>query len=305
MRGILESAGRGMRAALANPVLLLAPLAVALFTLLSFALPLLALFAFAYESLPPLSEATPQSVLLALLDPLEKAIRAPAVLLITLVALTILITLLFAAAGFARAGLFGVLIRADAQAPSGASRSAFRVPSSLRVFLAAGGRYGWRFFWILNLNALAVCVLLLPLLLGAVALLAGFANGHIVPGLLLLVLGLPIALAGGIAIRLVQLAVERETLARNLTVREGVTRGLRRLRETLVGSLCLFLLYMAAAMVVGGLFSAPRMLLLLAYHGSGWSLGAGAVLTVLQALAVGALDLVSTASFVSLWAEEP
>jgi hypothetical protein len=310
-RPAFEAFLRALSQVVANPGLLLAPFALGAATLVIFAAGGAATFVLAgaavrsewetlrrHRSFPDFLEAL-REVLLG----------SPAVLLLILVGILVALLVVTAFAAWIRAGVTGALSDADARAGAKAPVPAYRLPSAGGAFFGWARRRFSAFFGLVNLYALVASFLAALFLVPLVAIFAGVLGGRTplagVGGLSLLI-AVPVAIAGGAAIRIVYLVAGRVlVLEPALDAVAAVGRALAFVRASFGPSLTLYFIDIAGAMFVGAVFVVPRMLLSFGV-GSLWPgfpalLAVTAVFMALQIAAGLAFDLVVTASFVALW----
>ncbi len=306
--------GRGISQVVANPGLLLAPLAFGGACVLLFGIGALwvawvggsAFFspaAASTRSVPGLIDAVA-----ALRD---RVLEAPLVVLAGLVALLAILLVLTAFAAWLRAGVTGCLADADAQAADDAPLAAFRHPRLRSAFFGwAGSRYG-PFFALVNLYGIAGTVLVLLLVVPAVGILAGAMTRNtalmVVSGLALAV-AVPVGIVGGGALRAVYLAAGRLLVREPLDALGAVGRAVALVRESPGRTAALYLLGVAGGMAVGLGFVVPRMVLTFI---AGWARAGLWVVAVVSGafflLQIGAsltYGLAVTGSFVALWPAE-
>ncbi|HEX7616677.1 MAG TPA: hypothetical protein VF554_15545 [Thermoanaerobaculia bacterium] len=312
-----EAFRRGLSAVVANPGLILAPLALSLAVLASIAAPALLLFlkvagsfrGFGSSGSPPRDPAAFVEPLRNLLEGLQVS---PLALLLGLLGLLLALLLLTALAAFLRAGVTGCLLAIDARAAEDAPLAAFRHPVLSAVFWSSARKNYGRFFALVNLYGLALsCVMLLLLLPLGLAVFAGTSGheGHgglIALAFVLFLLVLPLALGASIAIRVLYLVACRLAASEDVDALEAVARAVSRSRASLKQAVLLYLLTLAAGFVSGFAFLVPRIALSLVGGHSFvlFAVGTGAI--VLAQILVGfAYDLAVSGAFVSLWAASP
>lgn len=303
--------GRGMSQLVANPLLLLAPLAFGGVTAVGVgALGAAALFggfaAFSSRggfrrgpaAIPDFFEGLRGSLL-----------SSPGTVLLLLLAILVLVLLLTALAAWVRAGLTGALAEADAQAGEDAPVDAFRLPGAGATFFRwAGQRFG-SFFALVNLYALVASFLAAFLLVPLAGVFAGAFGRN--PGLLAIsgaatLLSLPILVAGGAALRVLYLAAGRTLVAEPaLDALGAVARAVALVREAPGRTTVLYLLTIAGGMAVAAAFVLPRLALTILAgeaHAGLWApLAVAGAFGLLQVLAALAYEVVVTGSFVALW----
>lgn len=119
--------------------------------------------------------ADPEAMAGWLTEAWQRARQEPLALALALAAALVLATLALLVQCFAQAGTLGVLVAADRQASPGArGRAAWFRTYSAVDFRGWGARFLWRFFWLVNLYAVALLLLLAGTLLAAVAGTAAF-----------------------------------------------------------------------------------------------------------------------------------
>lgn len=303
-RPLGESLRRGALAAAANPVLLLAPVGTALATAASVGLPvaLCAAFVLRDARMRALGSGG-DSLRETVLQTIDELGRSPVAITVTFAALLVLGTLAMLLTAYLRAGATFVLVAADRQAPPRAAHPAFRVPRE--EFRRGGRAFFWRFFWLLNLYVTAVMVLVLVFVVAIAGVVLGGLRGLVLPGVLLVLLALPLVIAGAVLARLAMHAAGREIVAADVPLMDGVGAGIDTLRQTLGPSVVLMLVLIAGGLVLAGVFGAPRLgaTLLTSFSPrfaivtavlSGWFI-------VLQMLAGCAYDVIVSAAYVALW----
>ncbi|MEO8055193.1 MAG: hypothetical protein ABI768_08560 [Acidobacteriota bacterium] len=312
--------GRGVSQVVANPGLLLAPLAFGGAVAASIAAAVLAAalsFGRAFASHPADFLRGPA----AISDFIESLrgflFASPGVVLLALLAILVAILLLTALAAWIRAGVTGSLAEIDAHAAEAASLEAFRHPSLGPLFLRSASRLFGGFFALVNLYALAasfaVLLIVLPLVGAFVAVAAGRSGLVVVLAALFVVLVLVVIVASA-ALRVVYLVAGRVIAVEGLDALAATGRAIALVKAAPGRTATLYLLTVGGAMAVGLAFVFPRMVLTLA---AGWTnagvwapvLVSGAFI-LLQLAAGFAYDLAVTGAFVALWpadaaAEEP
>lgn len=306
-RAAPEAFRRGLSAVVANPGLILAPLAFGLAVLASIVVPVLLLFlrvagfprGFGWPSRDPAAFVEPLRNLLGGLR------VSPFALLLGLLGLLAALLLLTALAAFLRAGVTGCLLAIDAHVAGDAPLAAFRHPALGSVFWSSARRNGWRFFALVNVYGLALaCVaLLLVLPLGLAVFAGASARGGLTAAFIVLfLLVLPLVFGGSIAVRVLYLVACRLAASENVDAFEAVARAVSWTRASLSRVVLLYLLTLAAGFVTGFAFLVPRLALTL-IGGRSFvlvALGTG-VLFVAQMLVGFAYDLSVGGAFVSLW----
>lgn len=305
--------GRGISQVVANPGLLLAPIAFGVAMAAVFA----ALGAAVFLAAHPLFSGgtTLRGGTDALPDFLgglrDFALASPVAVLFVLVGILLALLALTLAAAWLRAGLTGALANADARAPEGASPDTFRLPTPSRTFFrSARERFG-PFFALVNLYGLVAsflaAVLVVPLVVVVVAVFEG-RTGALAVGTLFLLVALPLAVVGGGAARIVYLAAGRAVAAERLDALAAVARGIAQLRESPGRAVTLYLLTIAGGMAVGLAFVLPRMVATFAAgatrSGMYFVMGVTAFFFALQMLATLAYDAAVTGAFVALWPQD-
>jgi hypothetical protein len=305
-----EAFRRGLSAVVANPGLILAPLAYAAAVIALVAAPILLLllgFAGLHRGLPGVSAFSRDPA--TLLEPLESLaegmLAAPFVLLGGLFVLLVLLLLLTAFAAWTRAGVTGSLLAIDAHAVDDAPLSAFRHPGLGSVFRASARRLFGRFFALVNLYGLALSFLVLLLLLPiGLAVLAATSErgGFVVLAFALFLLILPLVIGGAVALRVLYLVACRLAASEDVDALEAFARAGSWTRASLSRAALLYLLSLGAGFVAGFAFLVPRFVLSLV---AGRSLvlfltGTG-VLVLAQMFVSLSYDLAVTGAFVALW----
>lgn len=306
--------GRGVSQVVANPRLLLAPLAfggavTAVFVAAGAIVVLLAGSAIAsgaaalrrgpaafpdfFEGLQGIVFASPGAVVLALL------------------AVFVALLLLTALAAWIRAGVTGALVEIDARTAENAPLAAFRHASLGAAFFGSASRLFGGFFALVNLYALVasfVFLLIVAPLAGAFAAVVSGRTGLMVLLAVLFAAVVLVSIVLSIAMRVVYLAAGRVVAVEGLDALAATGRAIALVKESLGRSLTLYLLTVGGAMAVGIAFVVPRLVVTLVArftHAGFWApLAVSAVLVVLQIGAGLAYDLAVTGSFVALWPAE-
>jgi hypothetical protein len=305
-----EAFRRGLSTVVANPGLILAPLAFGLATLASIAVPVLLLFlrvarfprGFGWRASP---WRDPAAFVESLRNLFEGLMVSAFALLLGLLGLLAVLLLLTALAAFLRAGITGCLLAIDAHAAEDAPLAAFRHPVLGSVFWSSARRNFGQFFVLVNLYGLALsCVVLLLLLPLGLAVFAGTsARGDLTAlAFVLFLLVLPLAFGGSIALRVLYLVACRLAASEDVDALEAVRRAVSWTRASLSRVVLLYLLTLAAGFVSGFAFLVPRLALsLVGGHAVVlFALGTG-VIVLAQMLVSVAYDLSVSGAFVSLW----
>jgi hypothetical protein len=309
-RAAPEAFRRGLSAVVANPGLILAPVAFAATAFASIAVLILLLLAQVGVSLlslgrTPALSRDPAQLLDRLRNSFEGLLAVPFILIGGLLCLLLLLLLLTFLAAYLRAGVTGCLLAIDANAAEDAPLTAFRHPVLGAVFWASARRNAGRYFALVNLYGLALsCVALLLFLPLGLAVFAGVsAHGGLTAlafGLFLLVL--PPAFGGSIALRVLYLVACRLATSEDVDALEAVGRAVSWTRASLSRTVLLYLLTLAAGFVFGLAFLVPRLALSLVGGHSFVLFALGTGVIVLAQLLVGfAYDLSVSGAFVSLW----
>lgn len=309
-----EAFRRGLSAVVANPGLILAPLAFGLAVLASIVVPVLLLFlrvagfphGFGWRAS---TSRDPAAFVEPLRNFLEGLRVSPFALLLGLLGLLAALLLLTALAAFLRAGITGCLLAIDARAAEDAPLAAFRHPVLGSVFWSSARRNTGRFFALVNLYGLALSsvVLLLVLPLGLAVFGGASARGGLAAlAFVLFLLVLPLAFGGSIALRVLYLVACRLAASEDVDALEAVGRAVSWTRASLSRTVLLYLLTLAAGFVSGFAFLVPRLALsLVAGHSFVlFALGTG-VIVLAQMLVSVAYDLSVSGAFVSLWPAGP
>lgn len=308
-----EAFRRGLSAVVANPALILAPIAFAAAAFASIAgLILLGIFlvgsSLRLEGMAGLSQG-PAQLVDRFRDLLESLMAAPFVLIGGLVSLLAVLLLLTLLAAYFRAGITACLLAIDARADEDAPLSAFRHPALSSVFFSSARRGVGRFFALVNLYGLALsCVVLLLVLPLGLAVFAAVSErgGLMVLAFVLFILVLPLAFGGSIALRVLYLVACRLAVSEDVDSLEAVGRAVSWTRASLSRTVLLYLLTLAAGFVSGFAFVVPR--LALTFFGGHslvlFAVGTG-VIVLAQILVSLAYDLSVSGAFVSLWATAP
>jgi len=305
-----EAFRRGLAAVVANPGLILAPLAFGLATLASIAVPVLLLFlrvarsprGFGWRASP---WRDPAAFVESLRNLFEGLMVSAFALLLGLLGLLGVLLLLTALAAFLRAGITGCLLAIDAHAAEDAPLAAFRHPVLGSVFWSSARRNFGQFFALVNLYGLALsCVVLLLLLPLGLAVFAGTSarGGLTALAFVLFLLVLPLAFGGSIALRVLYLVACRLAASEDVDALEAVRRAVSWTCASLSRVVLLYLLTLAAGFVSGFAFLVPRLALsLVGGHAVVlFALGTG-VIVLAQMLVSVAYDLSVSGAFVSLW----
>ena len=309
-RAAPEAFRRGLSAVVANPGLILAPLAFAAAAISAVAAPIFVLLV----SLAGLHRRFPEMPTFSrdpatLLEPLESLVQrmlaAPFLLLAGLLGLFVLLLLLTAFAAWIRAGVTGSLLAIDARAVDDASLSAFRHPALGSVFRESARRLFGRFFALVNLYGLALSFLVLLLLLPiGLAIMAATSErgGFVALAFALLLPILPLVIGGAVALRVLYLVACRLAASEDVDALEAVGRAGSWTRASLSRVVLLYLLSLAAGFVAGFAFLVPRFALsLVAGRSLVLFLAGTGILVLAQMLVSLSYDLAVTGSFVALW----
>ncbi|HEX5856448.1 MAG TPA: hypothetical protein VFZ57_12580, partial [Thermoanaerobaculia bacterium] len=305
-----EAFRRGLSAVVANPGLILAPLAFAASVLAVIAAPVLVLlvsFARLHRGFRGMSALSrdPAMLLTPLVNLVEGMLAAPFLLLGGLFVLLVLLLFLTAFAAWIRAGVTGSLLAIDARADDDSPLAAFRHPALGSVFRVSARRLYGRFFALVNLYGLALSFLVLLLLLPiGLAVLAATSErgGLVVAAFAFFLLILPLTIGGAVALRVLYLVACRLAASEDVDSLEAVARAASWTRASLSRVSLLYLLSLAAGFVAGFAFLVPRFALSLV---AGRSLvlfltGTG-VLVLAQMFLSLSYDLAVTGAFVALW----
>jgi hypothetical protein len=302
--------GRGVSQVVANPRLILAPLAFAAACAVVFGGAAIALVFASGNVLrtEALSVRGPAGFLDFLATLRDRVLEAPGLVLAGLVALLAALLVVTAAAAWVRAGVTGCLAEIDARAAEDAPLAAYRHPSLGEAFFAAAGRLFGAFFALVNLYALVasfVVLLIVAPLAGAFAAVAAGRSGLLVVcGVLLAVFAL-VAIVLSVAMRVVYLVAGRALAVEGLDALAATGRAIELVKKSPGRTLTLYLLTVGGAMAVGLAFVFPRVFLTLAAgwtHAGVWAVfSVTAFFMVLQVGAGLAYDLAVTGSFVALW----
>jgi hypothetical protein len=305
-----EAFRRGLSAVVANPGLILAPLAFAAMAFGAIAVPvfllILGLGGF-HRRFPRISDFArdAESLLPRLWSFFEDLMAAPFVLVGSLLCLLVLLFLLTVVAAYLRAGIVCSFVAIDAHAAEDALLPAFRRPGLWAVFRGSARRLFGRFFALVNIYALAVSFLVLLILLpfGLVVLAAvGERSGFAVAAFVLFFLFLPLVIGGAVALRVLYLVACRLAATDDVDALEAVARAVALIRASLSRVVLLYLLSLAAGFVSGLAFLVPRFAVSFFAGRSLVLFVAGTGLLLSAQMIVGfAYDLVVTGSFVALW----
>ena len=305
-----EAFRRGLSALVANPGLILAPLAFAAMMVGAVMVPVLILLlgvAGFHPGLPGISDLArdAESALPRLESFFEGLLAAPFVLVGGLLCVLVLLLVLTLAAAYLRAGIVGTLVAIDEHAAEDALLPAFRRPGLWTVFRGSARRLFRRFFALVNLYALAISFLVLLILLPfALVILAatGERGGLAVAAVVLFILFLPIVIGAAVALRVLYLVSCRLAATDDVDALEAVARAVSLIRSSLSRVVLLYLLTLAAGFVAGFAFLVPRLALsFFAGRSLVLFIAGTALLLAAQMLVSFAYDLVVTGAFVSLW----
>lgn len=307
--------GRGISQVVANPGLLLAPLAfaaaVAATVVAAGACAMLLAGGAIAAGVSSLRRGP--AVLPDVLDGLQGFLRAaPGEVLLALLGVLAALLLLTALAAWLRAGVTGCLADVDARAADDAPLAAYGHPRLGSAFFAWSRRKFGPFFALVNLYGIAGSVVVLLLVVPAMGVFAGAMTRSaalaVVSGVALLV-AVPVGIVGGAALRAVYLAAGRVLVQEPVDALEAVGRAVALVRESPGRTAALYLLGVAGAMAVGLAFVVPRMALTFAAGalrpGIWVPLVVSGAFVLLQVAAGMAYDLAVTGSFVALWPADP
>jgi len=305
-----EAFRRGLSAVVANPGLILAPLAFAAAVLAVVAVPIFVLLlslAGLHRGFSGMSALSRDPA--TFLEPLENLVQgmldAPFVLLGGLLVLLVLLLVLTAFAAWIRAGVTGSLLAIDARAADDAPLAAFRHPALGSVFRASARRLFGRFFALVNLYGLVLSFLVLLLLLPiglAVFAATSERGGFAVAAFAVFFLILPLLIGGAVALRVLYLVACRLAASEDVDALEAFARAGSWTRASLARVALLYLLSLAAGFVAGFAFVVPRFALsLVAGHALVLFLTGTGVLVLAQTFVSLSYDLAVTGAFVALW----
>jgi hypothetical protein len=309
-RAAPEAFRRGLSAVVANPGLILAPVAFAATAFASIAVLILLLLAQVGVSLlslgtTPALSRDPAQLLDRLRNSFEGLLAVPFMLIGGLLCLLLLLLLLTLLAACLRAGITGCLLAIDANAAEDAPLAAFRHPVLGSVFWSSACRNTGKFFALVNLYGLALsCVVVLLLLPLGLAVFAGASarGGLAALAFVLFLLVLPLAFGGSIALRVLYLVSCRLAASEDVDALEAVGRAVSWTRASLSRVVLLYLLTLAAGFVSGVAFLVPRLALSLIGGHSFVLFAFGTGVIVLAQMLVGfAYELSVSGAFVSLW----
>ena len=306
--------GRGVSQVVANPGLLLAPLAFGGAVAASVAAAVLAaVFSFgrAFASRVAVFGRGP-ALFSDFLEGLQGFVLAsPVAVLLFFMGVLVALLLLTAVAAWVRAGVTGTLAEIDARTAEDAPLAAFRHPSVGAAFFASASRLFGGFFALVNLYALVASFVFLlvvaPLVFAFVALASGRSGLMALFAVLFAVVVL-VSVVLSVAMRVLYLVAGRVVAVEGLDALAATARAIALVKESLGRSLTLYFLTVGGAMAVGLAFVLPRVVLTFAVglvHPGVWAVFA--VTGFFIALQVGAglaFDLVVTGSFVALWPAE-
>jgi hypothetical protein len=306
--------GRGVSQVVANPGLLLAPLAFGVVVAASIvAAAFIAVFSFgrAFASRAADFRRGPAGISDFLGGLRGLLLASPGAILLALLAVLVAVLLLTALAAWIRAGVTGSLAEIDARAAEAASLDAFRHPAPGAAFFSSASRLFGPFFALVNLYALVasfvVLLTVLPLV-GAFAAVAAGRPGLVVLFVALLAVLLLVVIVASAALRVVYLVAGRVIAVEGLDALAATGRAIALVKESPGRAATLYLLTIGGAMAVGLAFVFPRIILTFA---AGWT-NAGvfapmfvtAAFILLQMGAGFAYDLAVTGAFVALWPAE-
>ena len=308
-----EAFRRGLSAVVANPGLILAPLAFGLAVFASIVAPMLLLLLRVGVSFWPGGTAAllrdPARLPDRLGDFLEGLMAAPFALVGGLLSLLVVLLLLTLLAAYIRAGITGCLLAIDAHAAEDAPLSAFRHPGLASVFFSSARRGTGRFFALVNIYGLALaCVVLVLVLPLGIAVVAGLSErvGITVFAFVLFLVALPLVIGGSVALRVLYLVACRLAVSEDVDGLEAFGRAVAWTRASLSAAVVLYLLTLAAGLVTGFAFAIPRFALTLVGGNSFATFALGSAVIILAQTLVGfAYDLTVSGSFVSLWPAAP
>ena len=306
--------GRGVSQVVANPGLLLAPLAFGGAVAASVAAAVLAVvfsFGRAFASAGRMAERGPAGISDFLEGLPGLVLASPGLIVLALLGVLVGLLLLTALAAWIRAGVTGSLAEIDASAGESAPLPAFRHPSLGPLFFRSARRLFGGFFALVNLYALVgsfvVLLIVLPLVGAFVAVAAG-RSGLVVLFVVLLAGIVLVATVASAALRVVYLVAGRVLAVEGLDALAATARAIALVRAAPGRAATLYLLTVGGAMAVGLAFVFPRMVLTFA---AGWMnagvwapvLVSGAFI-LLQMGAAFAFDLAVTGAFIALWPAE-
>lgn len=238
----------------------------------------------------------------------ESLLASPVAVLFALLGVLAALLLLTALAAWIRAGVTGSLAQIDSLAAECASLDAFRHPALRPLFFASARRLFRGFFALVNLYALAGSVAVLALLAPLVGVIAAAASGRWGLAVVLGVLFAVLVLAGTVflvALRVVYLVAGRVLATERVDALGATSRAIALVRRSPGRAAVLYLLTMAGAMAVGMAFVLPRLVLTFAaglvHAGLGGLVAVSAFFILLQVAAALAYDLAVTGAFVALW----
>jgi hypothetical protein len=305
--------GRGVSQVVANPRLLLAPLAfggavAAAFVAVGACVVLLAGSEFAARS----SWRRGPAAFSDFFEGLQAFLFAsPGAVLIALLGLLVVLLLLTALAAWIRAGVTGTLADVDARTAENAPLAAFRHPSLGAAFFGSASRLFGPFFALVNLYALVasfVFLLIVAPLVGAFVAAASRRTGLMIFfGLLFAIFAL-VSIVVSIAMRVIYLVAGRTIAVEGLDALAATGRAIALVKESLGRSLTLYFLTVGGALAVGLAFVFPRIVLTFvasfAHAGAVGLVVVSGFFILLQVGAGLAYDLCVTGSFVALWPAE-
>lgn len=303
--------GRGVSQVVANPGLLLAPLAFGGAVAASVAAAVLvAVFSFGRTfAWRAAAFGRGPAAFSDFLEGLRGLLLAsPGAVLVALLAILVAILLLTALAAWIRAGITGALAEIDARTAEDAPLAAFRHPSLGAAFFGSASRLFGRFFALVNLYALVASFIFLlvvaPLVFAVVAMASG-RSGLTVLFAVLFAAAVLVSVVLSIAMRVVYLAAGRVVAVEGLDALAATGRAIALVKESFGRSLTLYFLTVGGAMAVGLAFVFPRVVLTFAVgwaHSGVWAVFAVTAFFIALQIGAGlAYNLAVTGSFVALW----
>ena len=305
--------GRGVSQVVANPGLLLAPLAfggavAAAFVAAGACVVLLAGSAFAARAIWRRGPAAFSDFI----EGLQAFLFAsPGAVLLALLSVLVVVLLLTCLAAWVRAGVTGALAEIDARTAEDAALSDFRHASLGAAFFGSASRLFGAFFALVNLYALVasfVFLLIVAPVVGAFVAGASGRTGLMIFFGLLFAVSMLVSVVVSIAMRVVYLVAGRAIAVEGLDALTATGRAIALVKESLGRSLTLYFLSVGGGLAVGLAFVFPRVVLtFVATFAHAGAVGLFVVTGLFILLQVGAglaYDLCVTGSFVALWPAE-
>lgn len=306
-RPVGDAFQRGVKLAAAHPGLIAAQLGATLVGVVSTLLSILLLALAFLPFLPALLGAAAPTLpapLSRLLPGDGLAAPSLGLVFVALVVALLLGGFVLAVSAWVKAGVFGVLVEADAAAPASGPVAAFRLRRA-GAFGDSARRLFTRFFGLLNLVLGVGMLVVLSAGVGVLVFALALSRERVVLGIAALLATAAAAIVAAVSLRLVDLACQRAIAADDLPLLDGIAAGLKRLTRTIGPSLLLLLLVVAASGAVGIVLALPRVFLQAALSSDGSLLGplllVVAVGALLEMVVYTAIDVAQSGAFVALW----